>query len=829
MSLLVLGVTHRYAPLSVLDALAFDAHAVDTLRSRVSAGEYVSGVVVLSTCNRLEIIADVTGFHGGLADLGSALVDLTGFDWKELASYLFVRFETDAQEHVFELASGLDSMAIGEAQILGQVRTALNESRTAGTLTGPLERAVSRALELGKRAHAETDLDSVSHSLLDTALFSAKEYVGSIAGAHALVVGAGAMSGLAVATLVRAEVASLTVVNRSLERAHRLVDNAQSLATQLGLSLTTHAAELTSEELTRQIASANLIVSVTGARGVVIETDMVVEAMRTSKATTASSQASESRRPQRRFFIDLAMPFDIAAEVGEIPHVRLMGLAQLSKEFAHDNLTADSRATQAIAQVRALIRQAMVQVAADQAASRINPTVVALRQRATQIADAEFDRLTHKLGDGVNEEALAEIRKALSRTVDKILHNPTVRVKELAVNETSTDYAAALSTLFDLTTGEVATRPATTSATRTSTGRAHTGNTHSTPAKSTTTDGTTPVGDHTLDVVEPAGWTRTVRLGTRRSALARAQSVGVAHDIAAHTGWRVEIVEVVTEGDVNMTPLAAMGGTGVFVSAVRRALLGGKIDIAVHSLKDLPTAQAPGTTLAAVPPRVDPSDVLITRDGLTFDTLPTGAVVGTGSPRRAAQLRAARPDLVIRGVRGNVDTRIKYVTDARLDAVVLAAAGVRRLGRVAEVSQTLGPDLMLPAPGQGALAIECRAENADLSAFDAKLRAKLQAIHDETTYRAVIAERAVLARVQAGCSAPIGALATVTDASIELTAVMADDAGVLARSTRTVANSGVEASIEVGNQIADELVERLGVVPDTLIGANAPTEQLEVN
>lgn len=818
MSLLVLGVSHRTAPMSVLDAFAFDTPAVEQLRSRVCAGEYVMGVVVLATCNRVEIIADVSGFHGGLADLGSALVDMTSFDWKELAGHLFVRYETEAYEHLFELTAGLDSMAIGEAQILGQVRTALNEARTAGTLTGDLERAVSRALEIGKRAHTETALDTVSNSLLDTALFAAREHLGEISGARALVVGAGAMSGLAVATLVRSGVSSLTVINRTSERALRLIEHAEELAQQLGTDLATSFTELSEDSLVDEIRHSNLIVSVTGARGTVINTDTVVKAM------------SSTPEPHKRAFIDLAMPFDIEHSVADIPHVSLMGLEQLSMEFAQSNLAADSRAVDALAQVRALIRQAMNQVAADKAASKINPTVVALRKRASQIIDAEYTRLVNKLGDDVSQDVQAEIRKSLNRTVDKILHNPTVRVKELALTETSTDYAAALSTLFDLTAApETSELPIVKAKNHSANqGAAKNAKATSSPAKSTTTDGTTPVGDHTLDVVEPEGWTRTVRLGTRRSNLARSQSVGVAHDIAAHTGWRVEIVEVVTEGDVNMTPLANMGGTGVFVSAVRRALLSGKIDIAVHSLKDLPTVQAPGITLAAVPPRVDPSDVLVARDGLTFDQLPQGAIVGTGSPRRAAQMRAVRPDLDIRGVRGNVGTRIKYVTDGRIDAVVLAAAGMRRLGRLAEVTETLATDLMLPAPGQGALAIECRAENADRDPFDAKLRSGLLEIHDETTYRAVVAERAILSRAQAGCSAPIGALANVTERSIELSAVMADDAGKLARITRSVANTGVNAAIDVGTQIADELLDTLGVVPDTLTGANAPKAQLEV-
>nr|WP_302052782.1 hydroxymethylbilane synthase [Brevibacterium luteolum] len=344
-----------------------------------------------------------------------------------------------------------------------------------------------------------------------------------------------------------------------------------------------------------------------------------------------------------------------------------------------------------------------------------------------------------------------------------------------------------------------------------------------------------PVADHTLDVVEPAHYTgRTVKLGTRRSRLARSQSTAVAQQIAAQTGWRVEIVEVVTEGDVNMSPLAAMGGSGVFVSAVRTALLTGKIDIAVHSLKDLPTAPAAGIDLVAVPPRVDPSDVLIARDGMTLAELPAGAVLGTGSPRRAAQLRAARPDIEIRGVRGNVDTRIKHVTDGRLDGVVLAAAGVRRIGRLAEVTDVLDAAVMLPAPGQGALAVECRAANADVGEFDTELRTALSGIHDPDTALAVQAERAILAHAEAGCSAPIGALAEIDGNALTLTGVMADDTGRLQRATRTAdltTASGAEdhpvIAKELGRAIAEELLTILGVVPDTVTGANAPSAHID--
>ncbi|MFD8740571.1 hydroxymethylbilane synthase [Streptomyces sp. NPDC059618] len=247
-----------------------------------------------------------------------------------------------------------------------------------------------------------------------------------------------------------------------------------------------------------------------------------------------------------------------------------------------------------------------------------------------------------------------------------------------------------------------------------------------------------------------------LRLGTRRSKLAMAQSGQVAEAVSRVTGRPVELVEITTYGDVSRENLAQIGGTGVFVTALREALVRGEVDFAVHSLKDLPTAQPENLALAAVPVREDVRDVLVARDGLTFEQLPDGARVGTGSTRRMAQLNAYARNhgmtIETVAIRGNVDTRIGYVRAGELDAVVLAAAGLNRLGRIDEVTDFLSVDTVLPAPGQGALAIECAADHADLVAALAEL-------DDPFTRAAVTAERSLLAALEAGCSAPVGAYA----------------------------------------------------------------------
>lgn len=267
------------------------------------------------------------------------------------------------------------------------------------------------------------------------------------------------------------------------------------------------------------------------------------------------------------------------------------------------------------------------------------------------------------------------------------------------------------------------------------------------------------VGHSAAGAVSPALGQEPLRLGTRRSKLAMAQSGHVAEAVRRITGLPVELVEITTYGDTSREHLSQIGGTGVFVAALREALARGEVDFAVHSLKDLPTAQPEELVLAAVPVREDPRDVLIARDGLTFAELPAGARVGTGSARRMAQLNAFARDhgLSIETVpiRGNVDTRIGYVRDGELDAVVLAAAGLSRLGRLGEATDFLSADTVLPAPGQGALAVECRAGNAR----DAALAAALGELDDPFTRAAVTAERSLLAALEAGCSAPVGALA----------------------------------------------------------------------
>jgi hydroxymethylbilane synthase len=313
--------------------------------------------------------------------------------------------------------------------------------------------------------------------------------------------------------------------------------------------------------------------------------------------------------------------------------------------------------------------------------------------------------------------------------------------------------------------------------------------------------------------------TAVLRVGTRPSALALAQS-GLVADRLRAAGHPAELVPVSTHGDRSSAPIATIG-VGVFVSQLRDALAAGEVDVAVHSYKDLPTAPDPRLHLAAVPPREDPRDALVARDGLVLGALPSGARVGTGSPRRAAQLDALGLGLSVVPIRGNVDTRVGKVAAGELDAVVVAAAGLRRLGRIAEATELLDPLQMLPAPAQGALAVECRADDHALAALLAGV------LDDAPTRAAVTAERAVLASLEAGCSAPVGALADVvsdlTDDGrivdrVLLRAVIGTGHGGLLRASAT---GDLDDAEELGAALAAELLDMGGGALDGLPPRNA--------
>ena len=400
MSLMAIGFSHRTAPVSFLERAALDADRLTRLLEDCVAAESTAEIVVLATCSRLELYAEVDGFHAGAGELAAQLARYTGLSLGELTAHMYVHYENSAIHHLFSVACGLDSMVVGETQILRQIKDALALAQEQGTAGRNLNDLVQQALRVGKRAHTETDIDRAGQSLVTLGLTQVEQVLGHISGRTALVVGAGSMSSLAAITLRRAGIGDLAVVNRTFGRAQHLAAAAGGRA-------------YPSERLSEAIAAADLVISCTGATGFAIGADVVAEAL-----TGRSRQ-----RPL--VLVDLAMPRDVDPAVRELPGTTVIDLARLSEVSGAANAEVD------VAAVQALVTEEVAAFRAAQHALRMAPTIVALRSMAARVADAELARLSGRLPDLAARDR-AEIARTVQRVVDKLLHAPTVRIKQLA-------------------------------------------------------------------------------------------------------------------------------------------------------------------------------------------------------------------------------------------------------------------------------------------------------------------------------------------------------------------------------------------------------------
>jgi glutamyl-tRNA reductase len=413
-SLLVVGVSHHTAPVELLESIVIPAGATTDVLSTLVAQPHVSEAVVLSTCNRVEVYASVTAFHGGLTEVGSVLAGRAGLDVAELAAHLYVHFDNDAVHHVLRVAAGLDSMVVGEAQILGQLRDAYGLAATQDTVGRLLHELMQQALRVGKRVHAETDIDRAGQSVVTAALGLAPQPVG---GQKVLVVGAGSMGGLALATLARAGAAPLLVANRNPQRAQRLAELHGATAVDFA-------------DLSGPLGTADMVVCATASPEAVLTAEAVSAAMR-----------SRAGRPLT--IVDLAVPHDVQPEVGDLPGVTLIdiasvGKADLDRPSTHDQQAAESIVASEVATFLSWLR-----------GSEVGPTVAALRARADEVVASELRRLNHRRAD-LTDDQRADIAHTVHRIVQRLLHSPTVRVRQLAGTPGGDQYAAALRELFDL-------------------------------------------------------------------------------------------------------------------------------------------------------------------------------------------------------------------------------------------------------------------------------------------------------------------------------------------------------------------------------------------
>jgi len=417
MTLLVVGVSHRSAPVALLDRLALVDDAAEKLQVELLASPHVAESLVLSTCNRVEIYAEVSRFHGGVLDVTETLSKATGVPKDELTPHLYVRYEDRAVQHMFEVTSGLDSMVVGEQQIIGQVRGALRSAQDSATAGRSINDLAQAALRVGKRVHQDTGIDRAGASVVSVALHLASaDFGGALDGHRALVVGAGAMSSLAATQLQRSGVTDIVIANRTFGSGQRLAEQVGGRAIELS-------------GVAQILPHVDILVSCTGSTGLVLTHDDVVAARVGAVAPLV--------------VIDLALPHDTAETIAEIDGVRRIDLAALAE------LPEASAPERDVEMARSIVSEEVRAHLAVMAALRVEPIVVSLRARADQVVEAELQRLRLRLPE-LGDDAVDELARSLRRAVSTLMHTPTVRMKELAADPDGARYATALHRLFDL-------------------------------------------------------------------------------------------------------------------------------------------------------------------------------------------------------------------------------------------------------------------------------------------------------------------------------------------------------------------------------------------
>ncbi len=660
--IVVVGLSHRTAPLAVRESLAFARDslrdALHLMRQEASLGE----AMILSTCNRVELYGrdeDPTSpeaLEGFLCRYHRRSAD-------EVRPYLYHHCDDEAVRHAFRVAASLESMVIGEPQILGQVKDAYQAAEEAGTLGRMLNALRNRSLASAKRVRTETGIGRNAVSVSYVAVELARKIFGELRDKNVLLVGAGKMSELAAKHLVRTGARATVLGGRTFER-----------ASELAAALGGRAAPF--ESLRAELAVADIVISGTGAPGIVITQDDV----------EAARAARRGRHARPLFLIDIAVPRDVDPGVSRIGGVFLYDLDDL-KSVAEANLRERLKEASA---AEAMVEREVREFLDWQRSREAVPLLVELRRKADEIRRAELEKARKRLGPLTPEQEEA-LEAATSAIVNKLLHSPTVHLKEAARDGHGPEHMS--------------------------------------------------LHPQAAGVVSQNGPGMKLRIGTRASALALWQAKHVQGLLAAR-GHEVDILRITTTGDkVLDRRLESIGGKGAFLKEIEEAMLAGQVDLAVHSLKDVPTQLPKGLMLCAYLERADPRDGLLSNSGKGLEALPHGARLGTTSLRRGAQIKALRPDLHVDDLRGNVDTRIRRLRERHYDAIVLAMAGLTRLGRQDEVTQVLDPQTFIPAPGQGAIALECREGEAAIRAVAAEL-------NHERTARAVAAERAFLAAVR---------------------------------------------------------------------------------
>ncbi len=642
MNFIVIGVNHQTAPVEVREQFAIPEARLPEATKCLATYPGIEEAMIVSTCNRVELLARTVN---GNADVQGFMRQFYGFDPAPYRKYLYEHRERDAVRHVFRVASSLDSMIVGEPQILGQVKEAYATARAVGAVNSQLDALLTRAFAVAKRVRNETAIATSAVSVASVAVDLAKKIFGNLQGKSVYLVGAGKMCELSARHLVAHGATQIYVANRTYERAVALAKKFNGQAVPF-------------EQLYDTVPNADIVISSTGAPHTIFGKE--------------HGEKFLSRRKNRpMFFIDIAVPRDIDPAMNKLDGIFVYDiddLQQVVSSHIADRRTEADRA------------EAIVQLEVDKFQSRLQtldvvPTIVSLQEHLETVRQAEIDRVRGRLGAMTPEQELAV--EALTRgIINKIMHTPITTLK------TAARESSEATTVIDLVRKLFGLRDA------------------SKAAAAQNNSGQREAGGAELMA--------RLRIGSRGSQLALWQANHISA-LLRERGHEVEIEIIKTTGDkITDVALAKVGTKGMFTKEIEEALAEGRVDLAVHSLKDLPTELPPGFELVAVTTRVNPRDVFLSVKYDSIKALPQGARVGTSSLRRQAQLKAVRPDLVIHPLRGNVDTRVRKLEEGEYDAIILAAAGLTRLGKTQWIREVLAESFMCPAAGQGALGIEIR-------------------------------------------------------------------------------------------------------------------------
>ena len=654
MKLVVLGLNHRSAAVEVRERFSFDKDEVVSALNRLYEFDCISECVILSTCNRTEIYAALEGVEFPKDYMLAVLKDLKGADHIDADAFFFYE-ERDCIEHLFRVSASLDSLVLGEGQILSQLKGAYIQAYSAGCTGTIFNILFQRAISVGKKVRTNTGIANTPVSVSYTAVNLAEDSLDKpLSEATVLILGAGTMSELTATHLQAKGVKTIFVSNRTFAKAEMLAERFNGKAVKL-------------DNFVDYAKDADILITSTGAP------HYIITEREAKKITTL-------RKGEPIVMIDIAVPRDIDPTVADLDGIYLFNIDSLESVVEENKAQREEEARRA----EPIIHDAIEELLDKLSYLTVRPMMALLTEKAERIRRRELHRALAKLPDISDKER--RVMDSMSRMIiRKMLREPMIHFN-----------------------------------------------------------------------------------GTRKSALALWQAEHISAELQRlYPNITVELVHFNTKGDrILEKPLAQVGGKGLFTAELEEAMHAGNIDIAVHSLKDMPTELPEGLTLGAISAREVPYDALVSPVYKTLDKLPQGARVGTSSLRRQAQLLHVRPDLKVEVIRGNVQTRLSKIETEKLDGVILAQAGLKRLGLEDQITQVFKADEMIPAVGQGALAIECRADDTEMLEI-------LAPINDEATRYAVEGERSFLRQLNGGCQVPMGVHGTINKGQLTLKAMIA--------------------------------------------------------